>query len=313
MITFTNEKTEQGKIFIEIKAEDEIIKSKFETGNDQLDDYLEKINDQNENYFLLLTAHPIPAEHSKKIHEKGRKSKHLYFSEYAALLPKIKGESEKSLSIESLFTQFLIEKGYIMYQPDTDSQKDFLSFMALNFLEHQHGHGRVVSQRKISNGPIVFSKLVSNWQLISSRVNSLLARKGPPAIRYLPEQCTRNTFTDYEITDKKTYTGHRIAMRKARMQGRMWISAEVVIDDPMRLGWSVIYSIQNGTKGLNGVEAIMCKHIVSIRTHNSIHHEEIGEDMDFATYCQLTPDKVIEDLVKLIRKLEANSTEPLLI
>ena len=291
----TNGRT--GAIFIEIKVDDKIIGSKNPGENDQLDDYLTAINSNKmmDNYFILLTAYPIEKNYLNKLKNFNQQASHLYIGDYGRNFSGI-----DDLSAEGMFYSYLIEKGYAMFVPNDDDKNDFLSFMIMNFLRHQSGHGRAVSDRKISNGPIVFSKLVKNWQLISYRLNACIKSNGVPAIRYLPEQIVKA-----KIEPQDTFVGHRMRMREARESGRMWLISEVVVKNQTRLSWTVIYSISHREENNDyNYSPINCQHVVSLRTGKDIHCEIESKKTSFHEYSNIPPEAIIDDILEAIRCIE---------
>jgi hypothetical protein len=179
-----------------------------------------------------------------------------------------------------------------------DDAIDFLSFMTLNFLKHNSGHGRVVSERKISNGPIVFANLVKNWQLTSAHINSKLNTQNSPTVRYLPEQITKEH--DGIISD--TYTKHRLEMRARRVFGRMWLFSEVVLEKNFRLSWGLVYTIQKGTLENQDEPAILCQNFASIRQVSNVAFEKIGKAVSFEKHTENIVDKIIELITEVDAK-----------
>lgn len=293
-------------IFIEIKVDDNIIKAregfKYVENADQLDDYiswLEKDADE-DRYFILFTAHPI--KESEKIRLQNVKAKHLYFGSYSNDLLNLKNRSPDSMS--AIFLNYLKEEGYVMYKPELTDKDDFLSFMTLNFLQSKSGHGRIVSARKITNGPVVFSKLVNNWQLISRRINAKLKSRGAPAIRYLPEQVTSSPPLNPDLTSN--FTDHRLKMRKRREFGRMWLISEVVVHDKSRISWCLVYSISNRVEK-DEASQISCQIIVGFRTGATIHCECVGKISTFEKYSLKNAEDIESEIIALLRDLNEKS------
>ncbi|WP_291936227.1 hypothetical protein [Limnohabitans sp.] len=292
-------------IFIEIKVDDQIIKAKKNTNElvatDQLDDYFSWLGAPVDEirYFILFTAHPIKANHKVKIENKNT-TRHLYFGSYHELLA---DKSRNSDSMMAIFLDYLKEEGYVMYKPQENDIDDFLSFMTLNFLPHASGHGRVVSERKIANGPIVFSKLVKNWQLISGRINAKLNSKGVPAVRYLPEQVTTILPSSKNLINN--FTQHRIKMRNQREFGRMWLISEVVFSGTRsRISWGLVYSILKGGTVEDDDSKIKCQIIVSFRTGADVHCEIFGKSMKFEDYSEKDVEVIEGEIISLLEKLD---------
>jgi hypothetical protein len=297
LISFERSNGLSGVIFVEIKVDDKIIKSKKEDENDQLDDYLRALDiyESDEKYFILLTAHPVDRDLLKKMEAQAERSKHFYFGDYGRCLL-----ASDHLSLEGMFFDYLIEKGYVMFKPNKEDKEDFLSFMVLNFLKHNSGHGRAVSDRKISNGPVVFSKLVKNWQLISYRLNASLKTKGGPAVRYLPEQIVKAS-----VESKDSYIDYRLKMREVRESGRMWLFSEVVVDEQARLGWTVIYSISHGGESTaTNKSPIRCQHIVSLRSGSKINFEVCAKEISFDDHSEMAPELIISEMLGMIKTIE---------
>lgn len=310
VIEFVDSGNQPHAIYVEIKVDDDIIKAKNANVDDsstsnQLDDYLTWLEVESDvaKHFLILTAHPLNFEHMNKLKKSQKPASHMYFGDY------FYGLNFKEISADSMidmFRMYLIEEGYVMYQPSEDDAKDFLSFMALNFLVHTNGHGKVVSNRKISNGPIVFAGLVKNWQLISARINAVLKTRGVPAVRYLPEQVLKKNVND----KNESYTFHRGKMRKNRNFGRMWLVSDVSVHDKKaELTWGLIYSIAN----VNGDDAkstsIQCTNFVSLSLGNVLYKEVVGETTPFDVYSKRGAEVVVSDLIGLIEKVDKSALE----
>ena len=108
---------------------------------------------------------------------------------YVSELSKEIGSYSAVSDLARVFDKYLYEEGYAMYQlRDPLDKRAFLSFMAMNFLPIEAGHGKISSEKNVSRGPIVFSNIVSNWQLVSNRVAAGLGLGRIPTIRYFPEQ-----------------------------------------------------------------------------------------------------------------------------
>src|SRR5690606_12885168 len=191
-----NEKTT--RILVEIKIKDGFL-------DGQIDDYCDWVSVSNENEdrgVLIVTAYPLSEDAAKNVefHRKNNKNiRHIYLSEYNRDIKRLGLNSD----LVTMFTDYLSDEGYAMYQAlsvvysDQDPvsakehEKDYdslLSFMVLNFLPHASGRGRVSTSMKIANGPLVFSKIVQNWQIVSDRFARNVGMKRRPTIRYFPEQ-----------------------------------------------------------------------------------------------------------------------------
>lgn len=301
-------------IYVEIKVDDDIIKAKNATvddssTSDQLDDYLTWLEGESAvaKHFLILTAHPLDFEHMNKLRKFPETAHHLYFGDYFYRL-NIREISADSMI--NMFRMYLTEEGYVMYQPNKDDTEDFLSYMALNFLVHSSGHGRVVSNRKISNGPIVFAGLVKNWQLTSARINAVLKTKGVPAVRYLPEQVLDKVLK-LNVNDKnESYTFHRMKMRKNRDFGRMWLVSDVSVHDKKaELTWGLIYSIANVNRDDPMSTSIQCRNFVSLRSGKDLYKEVVGADTPFDVYSKKGAEDVVSDLMSLIEEVDKSALE----
>lgn len=305
-IEFADAQNNWHEIYVEIKVDDDIIKGKKDEkeeseSNNQLDDYLHWLAEPKDltnssKYFLLLTAYPLNFDHVAKLEDCKKNAKHMYLSEFCHKL-NVMGLTEDS--VINIFRDYLTEQGYVMNQLSEDDAKDFLSFMTLNFLMHNSGHGKVSSERKIANGPIVFANLVKNWQLTSAHINSKLNTGMSPTVRYLPEQITKEH--DGIISD--TYTKHRLEMRKRRLFGRMWLFSDVVLENNFRLSWGLVYTIRKGSLENQDEPAIVCQNFASLRNGSNVAFEEIGKVVSFEKHTENNVDKVI----KLITEVDAKA------
>lgn len=302
-IKFADAQKNWHEIYVEIKVDDDIIKGKKDENEEsesinQLDDYLHWLTEpkaliNTSRYFLILTAYPLNFEHLAKLKANPSNAKHMYFSDFCSDL-NVKGLTEDS--VINIFQEYLTEQGYVMNQLSEDDAKDFLSFMTLNFLIHNSGHGKVSSERKISNGPIVFANLVKNWQLTSAHINSKLNTRMSPTVRYLPEQITK----EHDGNILGTFTLHRREMRSRRLFGRMWLFSDVVIEEGYRLSWGLVYTIQRGT---TDEPAIVCQNFVSLRKGNNVAFEERDKAVSFEKHTENNIDKII----KLITEVDAKA------
>lgn len=252
-----------GSLLVEIKVKDGFLAG-------QLDEYIKWAKGRSESEdraVVVLTAFPIGFDEKTKIRENSEFIKHIYLSEFMdALRPKV-AQSE----LIALFSDYLYEEGYAMYQLQTKNQGNdgvdetdydaLLSFMVLTFLPHTSGKGRVASAKKIAHGPAIFSNITQNWQLVSDRFSIVCLakeKKRSPTIRYFPEQATNSLRENFmELSDENILT-HRTKARENKIRGRYWLTSENVLDGDKnyRLGWGQIIQIQRGKD--NESESIEC-------------------------------------------------------
>ena len=257
-----------GSLLVEIKVKDGFLPG-------QLDAYIKWAKGRSESEdraVVVLTAFPIGSDENTKIKENSEFIKHIYLSEFMdALRPKV-AQSE----LIALFSDYLYEEGYAMYQLQTKNQGNdgvnetdydaLLSFMVLTFLPHTSGKGRVASAKKIAHGPAVFSNIIQNWQLVSDRFSAVcLENKRRPTIRYFPEQGTNSSKENFmELSDENILT-ERKKTRSNKTRGRYWLTSDNVLDGDMklRLEWGQIIQIQRGND--DEFESIECFLFVCLR------------------------------------------------
>ncbi len=230
-------------ILVEIKMRDKLNKN-------QLDNYInwaKQRSAREDRAVVVLTAYPLEKIHATQITQESAHITHLYLSDFIREIPK----SIEKKEIIQIFKNYISEEGYSMYQltkSNSEEYKAFLSFMVLNFLPHVSGHGKVSSTKSISQGPIIFGRIVQNWQLISERLASNLAFGRIPTIRYFPQQAhsERKNEPKADLQKRDDILKERIYSRRGKQWGRYWITSECVIskEKNIRLEWGQILQIE---------------------------------------------------------------------
>lgn len=239
-----------GKILVEIKVNDLFLEN-------QLEDYIgwlecDKTQSalQEERSVVLLTAYPLLSKERAKIKSK-KGVRHMYLSSFLDELRGLKIIPNSELL--QIFSDYLVAEGYAMYQlvpniPRPDEEEDYnalLSFMVLNFLPHQSGHGKVASTKKIARGPWVFSNLIENWQLVSDRVAAALDRPRKPTVRYFPEQ---EYDKEKSNPPQPSILQKRMRAREIKGGGRYWMTSDIVLSEDLRLEWGQCLEINSGAE-----------------------------------------------------------------
>lgn len=229
------------RVIVEIKMMDKFLDGQLE----QYIDWAQRRNDdkcREDRAVVVLSAYPLDVKSQLLIDDNPSYISHMYLSDLANDL---NGSIENSELI-SLLKEYLTEEGYAMYQlPDDKDGSDyraFHSFMVLNFLPHESGHGKVATQEKISRGPLIFSHLVQNWQLVSERLAYLLKFKRIPTIRYFPQQAGSTNFDGDDFLESKRM------IRKQKEWGRYWLSADCVCEKGLNVEWGQILEIRKGSE-----------------------------------------------------------------
>lgn len=228
----------RARVLVEIKMFDSFLLG-------QLQDYIDWANKTNEiddvRKVVILTAYPLSNEEMQLIY-KSPNICHMYLSDLTEQL-----DTDFGSELIDLFKKYMYEEGYAMYklEADSDDYKAFESFMVLNFLPHASGKGRVVSVKKISRGPVVFSNLVQNWQLISDRLSSSLNFPRKPTVRYFPEQCGGEA-NGIDPEFKEGLLIPRTNVRRIKTGGRYWLNADQVLpgSNNLRLEWGQVMQIE---------------------------------------------------------------------
>ncbi|MBX9612270.1 MAG: PD-(D/E)XK nuclease family protein [Burkholderiales bacterium] len=241
------------RIVVEIKIDD-----KFHSG--QLDDYIKWASLRTateDRAVVVLTAYPLEPQTLSDIEKNSKYISHMYLSELIDDISASKNDSE----LISIFKNYLIEKSYAMYQLQKNNDdldyKALHSYMVLSFLPHASGHGRVSKSENIARGPVVFSNLVQNWQLISNRLAAELNLPRNPTVRYYPQQVTRELIIDSNLSEANILKFRKKA-RDNKEWGRYWLCADCVIPKTgLRLEWGQILQIKNGNEA-NEEETIEC-------------------------------------------------------
>jgi PD-(D/E)XK nuclease superfamily len=238
---------EVAQILIEIKVNDGFLKGQLE----EYIDWAKKRNEVEDRAVVFLTAFPLTEHERKKINENSRFVHHFYLSE---LTDKLHSNSQNSELI-ALFVDYLCNEGYAMFNlfpSDGERSADYdslLSFLVLQFLPHESGHGKVSNAKKIIRGPVVFGSLVQNWQQVSDRLADLKLGAGRrPTIRYFPEQGKKSSSEENKELSDSTLLTSRKQIRKNKQWGRFWLTADTVLADDVRIEWGQIIEIQHGNQ-----------------------------------------------------------------
>lgn len=252
-----------GSVLVEIKVKDGFL-------DGQLDEYINWAKGRSkteDRAIVVLSAFPLTIDAKKKIGENSKFISCIYISEFMDKLRSGANDSE----LISLFYDYLCEEGYAMYQLQPRGESDeadynaLSSFMVLTFLPHNSGKGKVASAKKIARGPVVFSNIIQNWQLVSDRFRAVyLTNKKRPTIRYFPEQAVGSSSTDISLLNDNSIFSERKRVRSEKFWGRYWLVSDIVLDGVknLRLEWGQILQIQ---KGKDDEEIIQCKIFVCIR------------------------------------------------
>lgn len=242
------------RIVVEIKMND-----KFHEG--QLQDYIDwaaRRKSHDDRAIVVLTAYPLDVESQKIIDSNEELIQHMYLSDLIEGVKKLNIKSE----LIDIFSNYLTEEGYAMYQLNSNSgESDFnalRSFMVLSFLPHESGHGRVATSKNIARGPLVFSNLIQNWQLVSERLASDLGFTRIPTIRYFPEQATKEMMSEIVLPEMHVLEA-RINARSRKTWGRYWLCSECVLpEENLRIEWGQILQIKSGHDSDDSEPAVDC-------------------------------------------------------
>lgn len=241
------EKTAQ--ILVEIKINDGFLKG-------QLEWYIDWARERSEiedRAVLFLTAFPLTDYERNKINENSGFVRHFYLSE---LTDKLRS-SAKNSELIALFVDYLCIEGYAMFNLLSDNGErsadydSLLSFLVLQFLPHESGHGKVSNAKKIIRGPVVFGGLVQNWQQVSDRLADLKLGAGRrPTIRYFPEQGKKSSLEENQELIDLTLLSSRKRIRENKQWGRFWLTADSVLDKDhgVRIEWGQVIEIQHGNR-----------------------------------------------------------------
>jgi len=240
------------RVIVEIKMFDEFHEN-------QLEDYIDwarRRHELEDRAVVVLTAYPIDSISQKIIENNSDVISHMYLSDLTIFDTVSQPKSE----LAALFQNYLTEEGYAMYQlksnEDDSDYKALHSYMVLSFLPHASGHGRVATSKNIARGPVVFSNIIQNWQLVSDRLASQLNFPRIPTIRYYPEQSSKDSTINIDLPKDRILELRRHA-RKNKHWGRYWLCSDSVCsDDKVRLEWGQILQIQSG--GENNADGIEC-------------------------------------------------------
>jgi hypothetical protein len=184
--------------------------------------------------------------------------------------------------------------------------------MVLSFLPHESGHRRVATKQKISRGPLIFSYLIQNWQLVSERLAARLKFTRIPTIRYFPQQAGSDNSLEYELP-ADNLLGIRKAIRAHKLWGRYWLTSESVCPDSngrIRVQWGQIFDIQKGT-GVEGEEPIRSGIYALIRDgQKQLSRSNVVWLPDgIHNNALYNPDKFIELLIGCIDDAEKSALE----
>lgn len=300
------------EIVIEIKIDDGFL-------DGQIEKYIKWARKREENgedrAVVILTAHPLDLRIKDIIDQNKAFVCHMYISDFSERLKNLGLNSE----LIQIFIGYLSDKGYSMYKlpaDDTSDYKSLLSFMVLNFLPHNPGHNKVATIERIANGPIIFSSIVKNWQIVSHRLAAKY-KKRVPTIRYFPEQGIAIANHDepqtpsYPLSSENMLSTRR-KMREGKTWGRYWFTADFTFkheDIEYYLEWGQILEIKiNDNK--SGEEPIKCGLYALIRkgTVNQISHSNVHWlDNGVRDKSLYEPEEFINLLNDLINKLEKKS------
>ncbi len=94
--------------------------------------------------------------------------------------------------LAKLFVEYLKDAGYIMKEIKNERASAFTHFLIGAFLPHRHGLGGGVknSAERVSEGPLVFSDIVSNFQLL---VQTFPSKPKKPTVQYVFNQALKAT------------------------------------------------------------------------------------------------------------------------
>lgn len=257
------------RILIEIKMHDQFLKG-------QLEDYVQWVRGRDadaadDRAVVVLTAFPLSEVENAYLRANRAFIKHMYLSEFMeALIPR-----EAGSELISLFADYLREEGYAMYQllnakEDMADLNALRSFFVLNFLPHQSGHSRVASSQKVARGPIVFSNLIQNWQLVSDRLASLNLKLGRrPTVRYFPQQAQREGGQPKIIEGDGLFAIRR-QVRLSKEWGRYWLTADCICRgeesaESIRIEWGQIIEIHHGDSRKSDEPLIDCAIYAMVR------------------------------------------------
>jgi hypothetical protein len=236
------------RVLVEIKVHDHF-------GEGQLESYIQwaKNRQFEQRAVVVLTAFPLDAISFSVIQKNCDVISHMYLSEFASRLVKFDISSE----LINLLHRYFREEGYSMYQLngdfDSPDYRALKSFMALSFLPHLSGHKKAATEDRIAHGPVVFSRFIHNWQLVSKRLATYLSLKRAPTIRYYPEQSLQALSKNSTTPSPGSILTARRNARNNKVWGRYWLTAECVLNGK-RLEWGLILQIQHGNKN----ESIEC-------------------------------------------------------
>ena len=200
---------------------------------------------------VVLTELPLDETAKMLIKKNAEFAKVMTITEYADALKK----SEPS-EYSKMLLDYFEDEGYCMYNINevTGDFEALVNFMVLTFLPHESGWGDVAisSRKNISTGPVVFSKLVQNWQLVSETLaKGKLSFPEVPTIRYLADQKFKQSQTtcapnelDYSLKERRSF-------RPSRDWGQYWFLSSGRFKnngDEILLEWNQILRIQHGSR-----------------------------------------------------------------
>lgn len=153
----------------------------------------------------------------------------------------------------TLFIEYLEEAGYIMKDIDKSRASAFTHFLISAFLPHRHGLGGEVknSAERVADGPLVFSDIVSNFQLL---IQTFPSNPKKPTIQYEFVQALKasrinklDKSTEYIFngvdgeSDKKKF----FPSRQIKAGGKLSIYAYCPIGDSIYLTIGIWIQIDN--------------------------------------------------------------------
>lgn len=286
------------RVLVEIKMLDSFLKGQLKNYKDWSEQHNEVDGSRR---VVVLTAYPLTREEMNLI-EGSKKVCHIYLSDLVDEL-EVMSQSE----LVTLFKNYMYEEGYAMYKLEKGSVDDeaFKSFMVLNFLPHLSGKGKVVAAKKISRGPIVFSSLVQNWQLVSDRLSAVLpfSFNQKPTIRYFPEQCGNEA--NGMLLEKKDGILHkRRKVRAVKKGGRYWLMADQVIPgrNNLRIEWGQVIQISLTE------DDITCELYALVhRKNKEFSHESFRLKSGVVDPLLYTPEKLLGTLKVLVERVIAGA------
>lgn len=176
--------------------------------------------------------------------------KSLELIDLSVVASELSSESE----LVQLFVEYLKDAGYIMKNIDNSRASAFTHFLISAFLPHRHGLGGEVknSAERVSEGPLVFTDIVSNFQLL---VQTFPSKPKKPTVQYQFIQALKATIIQKNDDDSTKYifkvkgdeeiTKKFIPSRKNKAGGKLLIYAECPLVDGIYLSVGIWIQIDN--------------------------------------------------------------------